>query len=71
MIKIICINNSGEINLSKDKVYNCEDYVWNRTDKFGYITVINENGLESVYRKTRFINIAEWGEQQIKSILDE
>lgn len=70
MTKIICINNSGE-KLSKDKVYECHDHMWNHTDKYGYITVIDDNGFDIVCRKTRFINIAEWREQQIKSILDD
>ena len=71
MIKIICINNIGEYSLTKDKVYECNDDMWNSCDRFGYISVIDENGIDYVYRKTRFITIAEWREQQIKSVLDD
>ena len=72
MIKIICINNNGEYLLTKDKVYECDDDMWNNCDKFGYISIFDDEGeIYKVYRKTRFIPIAEWREQQIKSVLDE
>jgi len=74
MIKIMCINNNDDAEkLDISVIYLCEEDLWNKTDKYGYIVIFNEgiNIPIGVFRKTRFISIAEWREQQIKSVLDD
>ena len=74
MIKIMCINNNDDAEkLDISVIYLCEEDSWNKADKYAYIVVFDEgiNIPIGVFRKTRFISIAEWREQQIKSVLDD
>ena len=72
--KVICINdesyaiNSGidsESFLTKNKQYRVTGIGHN------YINVINDADKKTSYNLDRFISIAEWREQQIKSVLDD
>jgi hypothetical protein len=72
MIKVLCIVDDF-ILLQKDKVYVASEisYRFGSSEKFYLITDIDTNKLLGSFSKKCFIVLAEWREQQIKSILDE
>lgn len=72
--KVICINdesyainsgNDSESFLTKNKQYRVTGIGHN------HIVVINNADKRTAYNLDRFISIAEWREQQIKSVLDD
>jgi hypothetical protein len=71
MIKVLCIVDDFAL-LQKDKVYVASEISYsNLSEKFFLITDIDTNKILGSYSKKCFIVLAEWREQQIKSILDE
>jgi hypothetical protein len=72
MIKVLCIVDYYVL-LQKDKVYSASEisYSNHSVEKFYLITDIDTNKIIGSFDKKYFIVLAEWREQQIKSILDE
>ena len=68
--KVICINDEAyagsESYLTKNKQY----IIYNHRG-YEFVTVINDSNKRNSYNRNRFISIAEWREQQIKSVLDD
>ncbi len=63
-VKLKCIN-TGSYYLTKDKVYEGEEYV--DSNLFQY-TIYNDRGVKHHVEKGLFININEWREERLKNL---
>ena len=62
---VVCIDNSGEINLTIDKMY----YLVSEHNKFCF--VYDDKGKQVNFFKNRFLKLEEWIEQELNKIEDE
>jgi hypothetical protein len=70
MIKVVCIH-PGNLCLTKNKIYDVEIIMPFDVNVRTTYRLENDLGDMWEYNTYRFISIAKWREQQIKSILDD
>ena len=69
IIKVVCIDNTNQVFLTKGKVYETDlGSVFSYDD---YYRIRDDSGskVDINYLKTRFMTLAEWRDKQIDSIL--
>ena len=75
MIKVICLENATSIVdmngkkpaiVNSGEIYECMMFTFDNL----YCRIYTENS-HGIFKKNNFISLAEWREQQIKTVLDD